>query len=48
LQLFGEAKFRICGAQPRWDARRDRERILKTAKAAFTRQGANASLDEIV
>lgn len=31
----------------RADALRNRERILEVAKAAFTRQGANASLDEI-
>jgi len=31
----------------RTDALRNRERILEIAKAAFTRQGANASLDEI-
>ncbi len=33
--------------KPRIDALRNRERILEVAKAAFTRQGANASLDEI-
>jgi AcrR family transcriptional regulator len=33
--------------KPRTDALRNRERILEIAKAAFTRQGANASLDEI-
>lgn len=32
---------------PRLDARRNRERILETAKRAFTRQGADASLDDI-
>lgn len=32
---------------PRLDARRNRERILETAKGAFTRQGADASLDDI-
>jgi AcrR family transcriptional regulator len=31
----------------RIDALRNRERILEVAKVAFTRQGANASLDEI-
>lgn len=31
----------------RADALRNRERILEAAKAAFTRQGANASLEEI-
>jgi AcrR family transcriptional regulator len=33
--------------KPRTDALRNRERILEVAKAAFTRQGADASLDEI-
>src|SRR5579863_840574 len=33
--------------KPRTDARRNRERILEVAKEAFTRFGANASLDEI-
>ena len=33
--------------KPRSDALRNRERILEVAKAAFTRQGANASLEEI-
>ena len=33
--------------KPRADAQRNRERILETAKAAFTRHGADASLDEI-
>jgi AcrR family transcriptional regulator len=33
--------------RPRSDAQRNRERILEVAKAAFTRHGANASLDEI-
>jgi AcrR family transcriptional regulator len=32
---------------PRADARRNRERILEVAKKAFTRSGANASLDDI-
>ena len=31
----------------RSDAQRNRERILEVAKGAFTRHGANASLDEI-
>lgn len=31
----------------RADARQNRERILEVAKAAFTRSGANASLDDI-
>jgi AcrR family transcriptional regulator len=33
--------------KPRSDALRNRERILEVAKGAFTRQGANASLEEI-
>lgn len=33
--------------RPRSDAQRNRERILETAKAAFTRHGADASLDDI-
>jgi AcrR family transcriptional regulator len=33
--------------KPRTDALRNRVRILEVAKAAFTREGANASLEEI-
>jgi AcrR family transcriptional regulator len=33
--------------RPRTDARRNRERILEVAKEAFTRSGANASLDDV-
>jgi AcrR family transcriptional regulator len=33
--------------KPRTDAQRNRERILDVAKEAFTRFGANASLDDI-
>jgi AcrR family transcriptional regulator len=33
--------------KPRTDALRNRERILEVAKEAFTRSGANASLDDI-
>ena len=33
--------------KPRTDAQRNRERILEVAKAAFARDGANASLDDI-
>ena len=33
--------------KPRTDARLNRERILEVAKQAFTRAGANASLDDI-
>ncbi|MFP5226800.1 MAG: TetR/AcrR family transcriptional regulator [Acidobacteriota bacterium] len=35
------------GRKPRSDAQRNRERILEVAKEAFTRSGAEASLDEI-
>jgi AcrR family transcriptional regulator len=35
------------GRKPRTDAQRNRERILEVAKDAFTRSGANASLDDI-
>ena len=33
--------------KPRADAQRNRERILEVAKVAFTRSGANTSLDDI-
>jgi AcrR family transcriptional regulator len=33
--------------KPRTDAQLNRERLLEAAKAAFTRSGANASLDDI-
>jgi AcrR family transcriptional regulator len=33
--------------KPRSDAQRNRERILEVAKEAFTRDGANASLEDI-
>ncbi len=33
--------------KPRADAQRNRERLLDTAKEAFTRSGANVSLDDI-
>jgi len=35
------------GRKPRSDAQRNRDRILEVAKAAFTRSGENASLDDI-
>jgi AcrR family transcriptional regulator len=40
-------RTRPAGRKPRTDARRNRERILEVAKQAFTRSGANTSLDEI-
>src|SRR5712692_3266271 len=38
---------KIAQRKPRTDAQRNRERILEMAKDAFTRSGANASLDDI-
>jgi len=35
------------GRKPRTDAQRNREQILEVAKEAFTRHGANTSLDDI-
>jgi AcrR family transcriptional regulator len=35
------------GRKPRADAQRNRERILEVAKLAFTRSGADTSLDDI-
>jgi AcrR family transcriptional regulator len=35
------------GRKPRTDAQRNRERLLEVAKEAFTKSGANASLDDI-
>ena len=35
------------GRKPRADAKRNRERILEVAKEAFTRSGADTSLDDI-
>jgi AcrR family transcriptional regulator len=41
------AKGSPSGRKPRADAIRNRERLLEVAKGAFTRSGANASLEEI-
>ena len=38
---------RPAGRKPRSDAQENRDRILEVAKAAFTRSGADASLDDI-
>src|SRR5580658_10151214 len=38
---------KIAPRKPRIDAQRNRERILEVAKVAFTRSGANTSLDDI-
>jgi len=40
-------RSQAAGRKPRTDALRNRKRILEAAKQAFTRDGANASLDEI-
>src|ERR1035441_5657905 len=37
----------VVARKPRTDAQRNRERILEVAKEAFTRFGADASLDDI-
>jgi AcrR family transcriptional regulator len=49
LTFFDMPTKRSQSAQrkPRADAQRNRERILEVAKEAFTRFGANASLDDI-
>jgi len=47
--MFGMPKKRSqpAGRKPRSDAQRNRDRILEVAKDAFTRSGANTSLDDI-
>jgi AcrR family transcriptional regulator len=40
-------RSQLARRKPRADAQRNRERILEVAKEAFTRSGANASLDDI-
>jgi AcrR family transcriptional regulator len=40
-------KAKNSGRKPRADAQHNRERILKVAKLAFTRTGADISLDEV-
>jgi AcrR family transcriptional regulator len=48
LQFFMPTKNqKIAPRKPRTDAQLNRERILEVAKEAFTRSGANASLDDI-
>jgi AcrR family transcriptional regulator len=52
LQVFFEMlrmtkKRSSDGRKPRADAQRNRERILEVAKQAFTRSGADTSLDDI-
>jgi len=43
----GKASKSPAPRKPRTDAQRNRERILEVAKEAFTREGAEASLDDI-
>jgi AcrR family transcriptional regulator len=40
-------RSQLAGRKPRTDAQRNRERLLEAAKEAFTRSGANTSLDDI-
>src|ERR1700680_3337229 len=49
LQLFSmpTKNQKIAPRKPRTDALLNRERILEVAKEAFTRSGANASLDAL-
>jgi AcrR family transcriptional regulator len=44
---MAKKKAKIAVRKPRTDAQRNRERILEVAKEAFTRSGADASLDDI-
>jgi AcrR family transcriptional regulator len=44
---MGKKRAQSIRRKPRTDALRNRERILEVAKQAFTRSGANASLDDI-
>lgn len=45
--MMTENQLHVVRRKPRTDALRNRERILEVAKEAFTRHGAEASLDEI-
>src|SRR5215469_4179256 len=45
---MAKKRSQTVGRKPRTDALRNRERILEVAKEAFTRMGADASLDDIV
>lgn len=44
---MARTRTQSAGRRPRADAQRNRERILEVAKEAFTRSGADASLDDI-
>jgi len=45
--LVVRKKTKKVGRKPRADAQRNRERILKVAKLAFTRTGADINLDDV-
>jgi len=45
--LMVRKNAKVAPRKPRADARRNRERILEIAKVAFTRSGANISLDDV-
>ena len=49
MQIFpyGQETIPTAPRKPRADAQRNRERILEIAKQAFTRSGANISLDDV-
>jgi AcrR family transcriptional regulator len=47
LSFMPRKPFKRSERKPRTDAQRNRDRILEVAKAAFTRSGADASLDDI-
>jgi AcrR family transcriptional regulator len=44
---MAKKRSQLVQRKPRTDAQRNRERILEVAKEAFTRSGADASLDDI-
>ena len=44
---MAKKRSQSAGRKPRSDAQKNRERILEVAKEAFTRSGANTSLDDI-
>jgi AcrR family transcriptional regulator len=44
---MAKKRSQTAGRKPRRDAQKNRERILEVAKEAFTRSGANTSLDDI-
>src|SRR6202522_4205617 len=47
MPLMAKKLAKPASRKPRADAQRNRERILKIAKTAFTRSGANISLDDV-